>query len=144
MDIRLGGFWSVRTIDMVPNRAVRLIGGLVGELVEFTADGHYILWGDPADPDRGEKLFRWHDSDPPGLDIWIPGLEPLANQCLCRIAEDEMQICVSGDSRPRPTEIRRDDRKLWCVYSFVRWGRPAPIERRRRKKVLHPGRPISP
>jgi hypothetical protein len=137
MDQRLLGFWSVRSIDMVPDRCVGLIGGLPGELVEFTSDDTYVVWGDPSRPHTTIQHCRWHEkTDPPEVDIWISGLESLAAKCVYRFDEEALVIGIAGNAGPRPTDIRRDDDRLWCVVTLDRWHGPPPAKRRRRRRPL--------
>ena len=142
MDRRLVGFWRIDTIDMVPDRAVQLIGGLLNEIVEFTDNDRYVLWGDPSDPRKINCRFL--DTDPPAMDFWIRGLESLGSKCLLDIQDSRLKICIAGDSGERPTEIRRDDELLWCVMSLERWNGPRPVKTKRRKRrpLLKPGRLI--
>lgn len=143
MDTLLIGLWSVRGIDMVPDRAASLIGGLPGEVVEFTADGRYVVWGDPSAPDRTASRYRCHDTDPPGLDVWIPGLESLVRRCVYQVDGAVAQVCIAGDSRGRPAAVRRDDSRIWGVVTLYRWaGLPPTKRRKRRQPLLRPGKLI--
>lgn len=132
MDARLCGFWQVLSVDMVSDRLVNLVAGLPGEIVEFAASGRYINWGQPGEADPHRYVLRWFDTEPPGLDIGLPGFPK--SHCIYAIAGDELCLCMAGDHLPRPTEIRRDDERLWCVKTYKRWVGEVPVEPTRRRK----------
>src|SRR5690242_12418899 len=90
----LVGLWSVQGVDMIPDCVASLIGGLPGQLVEFTADGRYIVWGEPTDPDPTVSRYCCHATDPAGLDVWIPGLESLVRKCVYRHDGAEARLCI--------------------------------------------------
>jgi hypothetical protein len=139
VDDPLIGCWLVKSTDMIPDRAVSLIGGLPGEYVEFTADGRYRAG--LADRRPAESRYRTiPNADTSQLDIWIVGLEPLCARCLFRIAGDSLTICIAGNSGERPTEVRRDDRRLWCVMSLERSERP---KRRRSGRTTRQPEPVA-
>ena len=139
MDKELLGCWRVVNTDMVVGRAVRLIGGLPGEYVEFTGNGLYRL--DIERPNPSECHCRTSTSGRLGeLDVWIKGLEPLTTRCLYQIADDGLEICISGDSRERPTELRRDDERLWCLMTLKRAEPPKPYKSGREMPLLKPGK----
>lgn len=137
----LSGWWKVSAVDMVRKRAVRLIGGLPGEVVEFTTDNRYVVWDD-AGPLTGSSKFR-HTTEGGflALDIWIPGLEALTTRCIYRTTTDALELCIAGDSGPRPTEFKRDDERLWCLVFFSRCEKPV-VRARRRRSLLRPGKLI--
>ena len=118
--------------DMIVGRAVRLIGGLPGEYVEFTKRGIYRI--DLGSPCPSECHYRVSTSNGLGeLDIWIRGLESLITQCIYYIAGDDLEICIGGDSGERPTKLQRDDERLWCLMTLKRSEPP-----KRRKSGLEP------
>jgi len=128
IDPSLPGCWRVLSIDMIAGKTVSLIGGLPDEYVEFTDDGRYRV--DLLDRRPAESRFRVVPSESEnGLDVWLEGLESLVAQCIYRIDGDDLIVCVAGNHGPRPTEIRRDDGKLWCVIQLTRSQSP---NRRRR------------
>lgn len=115
---------------MIVGKTVSLIGGLPDEYVEFTNDGRYRV--DLLDRRPAESRFSIVLSKPDnGLNVWIDGLESLVAQCIYRVDGDTLTVCVAGNHRQRPTVIRRDDEKLWCVIKFTR---AEPPKRRRRAK----------
>ncbi len=141
LDSQLLGLWLVKSIEMEPEKAVALIGGLPDELVEFTDQGEYVIWGEPTDPHKRVSRCRCHPTNPPGLDVWIPGLEPLTAQCIYKVDGNELVICIAGNAGKRPSEIRRDDQKPWCLVQLERWTGPRPKKvRRKRKPLLEPGK----
>lgn len=118
-DSELLGHWRVLSIDMIDGKTVSLIGGLPDEIVEFTDDGRYrvdIKHRNPAES-RYCAVASPTNSD---LDVWSEGLESLVSRCLYRIEGNELTVCVAGNHRSRPTEIRRDDDQLWCVIQLAR------------------------
>jgi hypothetical protein len=121
----LHGFWQVAHVDMVSDRAVSSVAGTPGELVEFRTDGRYVVWGDPAEPEPLRYVLRLLDTEPPSLDIGMAGLPK--SQCIYCVAGDELRLCVAGDHGPRPTDIRRDDTRLWLVKTHVRWRGDPPV-----------------
>lgn len=129
-DPALLGSWRVMSTDMILGKTVSLIGGLPGEYVEFTPDGRYRV--DLLDRRPSESRYSAVVSEPDSsLDVWNVGLESLVAQCIYQIDRDRLTVCVAGNHRQRPTEIRRDDDKLWCVITFTR---AAPPKRRKRVK----------
>jgi hypothetical protein len=138
MDEAILGYWRVRSIDMVEEKAVSLIAGLGGEIVEFTSDGKYVVWGDPRRP--ATYLCRtFTRKGRAALDMWIEGLEPLTTRCIYRVDGSDLLICIAGDSKPRPKEPKRDDARLWCLMSFERSGPPPKRRRAKPRKLLEPG-----
>ncbi len=138
MDDALIGCWRVTGSDMVVGRSVRLIGGLLGEFGEFTADGRYRV--DLADRRPLDSRYRTSaTAETMDLDIWIEGLETLGAHCIYRIDGDTLAVCIAGDSRPRPTELRRDDGRLWCVMIFERSVPPKRRRSARSELLLEPG-----
>src|SRR5579859_4508758 len=96
MDHALIGCWRVKSTDMIVGRVVSLIGGLLGEYVEFTADGQYRV--DLADRRPDESCYRAvPGADLSELDIWIAGLESLGAQCVYRVADESLTICIAGN-----------------------------------------------
>lgn len=128
IDPSLLGCWRVVSTDMIAGKTVSLIGGLPDEYVEFTDDGRYRV--DLLDRRPGESRYRIVPSGAEhGLDVWTEGLESLVARCVYQIDGDGLLVCVAGNHGPRPTEIRRDDEKLWCVMKLTRSQYPG---RRRR------------
>ncbi|HJZ59561.1 MAG TPA: hypothetical protein VKE74_31745 [Gemmataceae bacterium] len=139
MDEIIVGFWRVRSIDMVEDRAVSLVGGLPGEIVEFTSDGRYVLWGDPSRPSTSCcRTFRWKGRS--ALDVWIEGLEALTTRCIYQVEGPNLLVCIAGDSQPRPAEMKRKDARLWCLMSLERSEPPPKRRRAKSRKLLEPGR----
>ena len=50
------------------------ITSMPGKVVEFTADGKYVIWGAPKHSHRSVIRYRCHDNTPPRLDVWIARL----------------------------------------------------------------------
>jgi hypothetical protein len=142
MDAAILGYWRVRSIDMVENRAVTLIGGRSGEIVEFAADGRYVLWGDPHRPTKSSHFRTFVRKQRRALDVWIKDLEPLTTHCIYDIDGLNLAICIAGDSRARPTEPKRDDNRPWCMMHLARCEPPPKVRRRKPRKLLEPGRLI--
>jgi hypothetical protein len=141
MDKQLLGFWRVRSLDMIEDRAVRLIAGLPDQVVEFTAPGNYVVWADPRRPAR-YRCRSFMRKGIRALDVWIEGLEPLRTHCIYHVDGSHLQIGIAGDSGSRPTELRRDDERLWCVLSCERCEPPPRARPARPRKLLQPGRLI--
>jgi hypothetical protein len=119
----LSGFWRVDAIDMIHGPVVRLIGGVPGELIEFTADDRMVIWrGGRATPPA--RVRHAPDAESPGLDIWTDGLESFVARCVYRVEGDLLRICVAGNSGVRPAAIMRDDERLWCVMTLSRSRAP--------------------
>ena len=123
MEDEIFGFWRIVSIDMIAGHAVHLIGGNPGEFAEFTSQGTYLFGArrqfaqgrKPALHCRFETKFSQEISQ---LDIWIPSLKALVCRCVYRVEQNRLTICVAGDHGERPTEIRRDDERLWCVITM--------------------------
>lgn len=141
VDRRLVGFWRVLSFEMIEDVAVRLIPFEVGEPVEFTATGKYTMWADPRRPATCLcRAFRRRGVS--ALDVWIKGLERLCTHCIYEVDEARLRICIAGDSRPRPAEIKQDDERLWCVLTFERCDPPPKVRPAKPRKLLEPGRYI--
>ena len=137
MDENLIGYWRVLATDMIADRAVTLIGGLPGECVEFTSNGLYRVGIEAPPP--SEYHYRTSVSNSLGeLDAWIKGLEPLTARCLYGVSDDELKICIAGDSKDRPTELRRDDEQLWCIMTLKHTEPTKPSKPRRERPLLKP------
>ena len=114
--------------DMMVGKTVSLIGGMPGEHVEFTSDGRYRV--DLMVRRPPESRFSVALSEPDSaLNVWIDGIDSFVAQCLYQIRGDTLMVCVAGNHRERPAEIRRDDGKLWCVIRFSRAERPKRLPR---------------
>jgi hypothetical protein len=138
MDKQLLGFWRIRALDMVEDRAVRLIGGLPDQIVEFTAKGEYVQWADPRRPARS-RCRSFTRKGIQALDVWIERLEALTTHCIYQVDGSNLQICIAGDSGSRPKEIRQDDERLWCVLSCERSEPPPKMRPAKPRKLLPPG-----
>jgi hypothetical protein len=140
MDEQLVGFWRVRSLDMIEDRAVQLIAGAgqIGESVEFTASGKYVMWADPRRP-ATSRCRSFRRGGVSALDIWIEGLERLRTRCIYQVDGRHLHICIAGDSGRRPTEIMRDDERLWCVMACERCDPPPKMRRAKPRRLLEPG-----
>lgn len=137
METGLIGCWYVSAIDM-PNQCIELIAGVPGEHVEFTADGRYRSGLERRTP--SDYCYRAKMGSNLGeLDIWQDELpRQFGAQCVYRIIGDILAICIAGNNGKRPTDLRRDDSRLWCVMTYQRAERP-PKRGAGRKKLLEPG-----
>lgn len=132
------GCWHVIAIDM-PNRSIQLIAGVPGEHVEFTADGKYLSGLERPTP--ADYRFRAKmESNLGELDIWQDELpREFGAECVYRIVGDTLSICIAGNHGKRPTDLCRDDSRLWCVMTFQRAERPRKRRAGQREKLLEPG-----
>jgi hypothetical protein len=137
MDPALVGWYRVKGFDMVVGRTVSLIGGLPGERVEFTEDGRYRVW-ELRDLAGDSRYAAWPQKKPAEMDVWIPGMD-VVSRCAYELAGKELRVCVGGDHGPRPTEIRRDDERLWCVIRFERCKAPRAGKAKPAKPTVEPG-----
>ena len=134
-DDALIGCWRIKSFDAPADRVVYIIGGMPSDYVEFTKTGKYVwdLAGRPMDCHY--RAVRAGDVGE--LDVWIGDLEPLARNCIYRIDGDVLTICINGTrDGERPTEVRRDDERLWCVKTLERCERPHRSRKLGRPKQL--------
>jgi hypothetical protein len=73
------------------------------------------------------------------LDIWITGLESLVARCVYKVSGSQLVICIAGNYGERPTEIRRDDERLWCVITSEKTELPKRQKSRPSEPLLEPG-----
>jgi hypothetical protein len=146
MDQELVGFWRVRAFDMIEDVAVQLIAFEVGERVEFAAIGKYVMWADPRRPATYRcRSFRRRGVS--ALDIWVEGLERQRSRCIYQVDGPRLHICIAGNRLDsarrlrarRPTEIKRDDERLWCVMTCERCDPPPKVRPAKPRKLLEPG-----
>ena len=139
MDQAIIGYWRICSIDRPERDMKRMVGGLPGEIVEFTTDRQYVLWRDPDDPGQSHcQTFDDHGATT--LDVWIEGLKSIAAHCIYRLNNaGQLEICFAGNSSLRPTEFVRDDERSWCL--MVLEGCEAPVKPRTSKpqKLLEAG-----
>ena len=122
-DSALSGFWEVTAAEQVAGRTLRVIGGIPGDLVQFTEDGRYVI---RTDPRRSvEYRYRAEAGSPlPRLDL--SGHNPdFTTHAVYRVEGDELVICAAANGRERPTDVVRDDERLWVLRRCRRRSAPS-------------------
>jgi hypothetical protein len=132
------GFWRVTSVDMIEGVTVSILPGLAGEIVEFSSEGEYILH--IPGRSRASRCRFLDEPDFVAFDTWIVGLEGLVTRSIARRNDNLLSVCIAGNYGHRPTELRRDDAKLWVMKEFERVERPVkkPKEPRKRPPGLIP------
>jgi hypothetical protein len=139
MDQAIIGHWRICSITGPERETKRMVGGLAGEIVEFTSNREYVLWRDPDDPSRSQ-CQTFDENGVAALDTWIPGLKGITAHCIYRVnASGQLEICFAGNSSTRPSEFRPDDERSWCLMLLERSEPPPKPRKTTRRRLLEPG-----
>jgi hypothetical protein len=142
MDESVLGFWRVQSVDR-PEIKFKLFYLTADEIVEFTADGFLVSWDDPSEPRRYHcRTFR--ENDAAAMNVWSDGFYHLKSHCIYRFGEALLELCVSGNNCPRPSEFKRDDQRETSVLVLQRCDPPKKRRTRKKRKLLENGGFIPP
>ena len=127
-DSQLVGWWKVQSIEMIAGKTLALFGGLPGDRVCFSDDGHYCVFPDDSDL----QCYRCVVAQPYSeLDIWMHGLEIFTSLCLYTVDDDLLRITVAGrpdgcrpQSIKRPTAMGSNDSLYWALIIMKRTKPP--------------------
>ena len=107
------GRWQLMSLDMKPDTSMRLIHGQPGAYAEFTIHNTFQLLA------GGAMQTRIISGKSTGyIDLWNGTMEELACHGKYDISGDKLLLSVAADSGPPPTQVCRDDDKLWVLYTF--------------------------
>lgn len=122
-------------MDMIEGEVVSSLGGLDGDIVEFSAAGKYIVYVDGRKLDCQCKFARKGAFD--CFETWIVGLKDLVTRAIYKREGDCLVVCIAGNYGPFPTALRRDDAKLWIIMKFEK-TEPPRIRKKAKKTKKRP------